>query len=67
MFRPVRLRLPGTVLNLAARCLMARRQDHVQARYAAAAALAVVLAAASWERPGMGSAVPSALAEPRLP
>lgn len=45
MFRPGRLRPPGTVLNLAARCLMTRRQGQVQAGYAAAAALAVVLAA----------------------
>jgi thiol-disulfide isomerase/thioredoxin len=46
VFRLVRLRLPGTVLNLAARRLTTRSRGHVQAGYAAAAALAVVLAAA---------------------
>ena len=45
MFRPVRLPLPRTVLNLAARCLTTRSRDHMQAGYAAAAALAAVLAA----------------------
>ena len=45
MFRPVRLPLPRTVLNLAARCLTTRSRGHMQAGYAAAAALAAVLAA----------------------
>jgi thiol-disulfide isomerase/thioredoxin len=56
VFRPVRLRLPGAVVNLPARCLMAAGRGHVRAGYVAAAALAVVLAAGcSAQQPGSGS------------
>jgi len=52
----VRPRHTGTVVNLAARCLRARRHGHAQAGYTAAAALAVMLAAAcSAQQPGSGS------------
>jgi thiol-disulfide isomerase/thioredoxin len=75
VFRPVRLPLPGTVLNLAALRLMARRRGHVQAGCAAAAALAVVLAAGcsapqfpSGATAGMpGTTVFSAGKQPPLP